>query len=1111
MLVVAGAGSGKTETMSARVVWLIANGHVTPAQVLGLTFTRKAAGELLERVTLRLKQLDTARRSSEKDPQHDPYDALNQPTISTYNSYASALVQEHGLRIGREPQAKLLSEASQWAIVSDIVEKWQGNIDTDKAISTITAAIISLAGALNEHLLTVEDAKKQMDMLIAPLEDIPISGRRKTVDAEVRKLGGSLSTRYQLLDLVQEYNEYKRTHEAIDFGDQVALAAQLAETVPLVGELERDRYKVVLLDEYQDTSYAQIRFLSALFGQGHPVTAVGDPNQSIYAWRGASAAGPARFPEQFRKADGTRADIHKLGISWRNDLAILRVANVTSAPLYQADPNNSLPALEPRPQAGTGRACAGIYATIEDEAEAIAQFLKEHWKPGSANAAILCRKRSQFPLLESTLRAHGIPVEIVGLGGLLATPEVVDLIALLEAVHDPSRGDSVMRLLTGPRFNLGASDLIALGAYARYLTKTSALRRAQGKNSEEHATTHIESDVVDERSILDAVTELPANGWTSSAGEYFSAPALERLKDLNATLEHLRQLTYLPLPEFIDACEKTLGLDVEMALAAERARRAGAPFDPTNPNGRAHLDAFRRVAVNFSDTALVPTLGAFLAWLRDAITQERGLDRPVGIPDPHAVQIITVHASKGLEWDVVAVPGLVDGQFPGTASLGEKGPQDSGWLTALGALPYPLRGDARDLPTCDYSAAAHDKDVRETLDIFKTESGVYQVLEERRLAYVAFTRARTTLMLTGSWWREGKRPVQPSEFLTELVNANAVDMLCDAQPPQAGETNPRDGYTLHAAWPFELSDGLGATPTDLHENDTADTLIAQLAQLPNTLKQWEESPAQHQQRTTIAHTLALTRIARHLVDHATYPDDILTTPMLTPAGIDLADLTGILLAERQETNKTREDVAFPEHISVSGIVDVHRDRQAYAIARRRPIPREPSVASRRGTTFHLWVEKFYGMSTLFDIDDMPSADEDYIADDTALEALQKTFEHSQWASMRPIALERDIDIVVAGVAVRARIDAVFEDPDKPGSVIVVDWKTGSAPRDTDEKRSRELQLALYRIAWSELSGLPLHEVSAAFYYVANDTTVRPTNLPTKSDIENMLKAHNDSH
>ena len=196
---------------------------------------------------------------------------------------------------------------------------------------------------------------------------------------------------------------------------------------------------MVLLDEYQDTSYAQLTLLGALFGGGHPVTAVGDPNQSIYGWRGASAGGLEGFPTSFPQvhADGSRtpADVHQLSTSWRRRRA-LDAANHVAGPLRSAASRVEVPLLATRPGAGDGRVLAHVAETIEDEVRTVAEFVVERWRPESGRdgkrvtAAVLCRgKRSQFEPLRRALRAQGLPVEVVGLGGLLSAPEVVDLLA----------------------------------------------------------------------------------------------------------------------------------------------------------------------------------------------------------------------------------------------------------------------------------------------------------------------------------------------------------------------------------------------------------------------------------------------------------------------------------------------------------------------------------------------------------------------------------------------------------------------------------------------------------------------------------------------------------
>lgn len=1088
-LVVAGAGSGKTETMAARVVWLIANKLVQPEQVLGLTFTRKAAGELTQRVQTRLAQLNRAlgEESGEALAGLD----LDRPTVATYNAYAASLVADHGLRLGVEPSARLLGQAEQWQLASQVVESWDEDLATDRAVSTVTGAVVALSDALGEHLVDPADARARLTDMAEHLESVPLGPKQRKRTKDVDKLIGSIAERARFVDLVVEYRRRKRIAEALDFGDQVSFAAQLAREVPMVGAAERARFEVVLLDEYQDTSYAQVELLSGLFGGGHPVTAVGDPHQSIYGWRGASAAGLARFPDRFQRDDGFPATVHYLSTSWRNDAAILTAANIVSAPLRSrsgAATNVEVPPLDLRPGAGEGLVSAHVAATLDEEAEAVAEWVAERWRSGAhpdgrSTAAVLCRARAQFPAIEVALRRRGLPVEVVGLGGLLSTPEVVDVVALLQAAHDPSRGDSLLRLLTGPRLNLGASDLHALGSWAADLARLDDPRRAAAaaaavEELPDDDLRVVEGDVSDHRSIVDALDDLPPAGEPARDGRVLSPEAHRRLGALARLLRDLRGLTYLSLPELVVQAERALGLDVEAAtaLALAGAGVGGAVSD----RGREHLDAFRDVAASFAQSSDTATLGAFLAWLGVAGERERGLDMPVHEPDPDAVQVITAHAAKGLEWDAVAVAGLADGAFPTWDRGSRSGESSSGWLSDLGELPYHLRGDADDLPNFDWEHASDTKDLVALRDEFKAECGEHRLAEERRLAYVAFTRARRELFLTASWWGTASRPRGVSPFLAELAEAELVKADLWAPMPEPDAENPRNAEEITAVWPTPE----GGADQQQSPAPTARDVLRATASLVD---------AAAEERLV---ALAAMRL----------PADALTAPqgvLADAAGHDLVDLARMLLAERNR--RTDREVAFPAHVSASGLVRLAADRDAFALQLRRPVPVQPTVHARRGTRFHEWVEQFFTSATLLDVDDLPSAEDDDLPEDTDLDKLRDTFLGSEWSARMPVAVEVDVETPVAGVMLRCRMDAVFKDPATgPDAVVVVDWKTGREPLDASARAAREVQLAVYRLAWSRWTGLPLDQVSAAFYYVGSDTTVRPDRLLDEAELEALI-------
>jgi DNA helicase-2/ATP-dependent DNA helicase PcrA len=1085
-LVVAGAGSGKTETMAARVVWLIANGLVAPEQVLGLTFTRKAAGELGDRVRHRLRHLArAAARDGLVVPGLVGLDAragstgpglldVARPTVATYNAYAASLVADHAMRLGVEPTSRLLGQAAQWQLASEVVESWTGDLDTDAAVSTVVEAVLELSGALDEHLLTPDAARVGLDGVLEAIRATPAGQPPRAPYAKVAELTRVLSERARVLDLVEDYRARKRAADTLDFGDQVALAARLAREVPEVGAGERDRFRIVLLDEYQDTSYAQLSLLAALFSGGHPVTAVGDPHQSIYGWRGASAGGLGRFPETFpileHAPDGSEtrrlADVHQLSTSWRNDAAVLAAANHVAGPLRRASTRVEVPELVTRPDAGPGVVLAHVAATVEEEAAAVARFLAARWRPATAgsdrvSAAVLCRKRAQFTVLRRALREAGLPVEVVGLGGLLSTPEVVDLVAALQAAHDPSRGDALMRLLTGARTRLGAADLHALGAWSAEQAAGLARRHRSDAASRQPAepVVPVEGDVVDERSIVDALDELPPPGWHSRTGRSLTAVGRARLVQLAELLRDLRSHTYLSLTELVGEAERLLGLDIEVAA------RAGM----TAGRARAHLDAFRDVAVQFSDGADSPTLGAFLAWLAAAQSHENGLDLPVTEPDPDAIQLITIHAAKGLEWDVVVVAGLVDGGLPATRTQGPQGASDSAWLTGLGTLPYPLRGDRADLPDFACAGAQDPQQLEQRRRRFLRDAGEHQVAEERRLAYVALTRARSALLLTGAWWADaaGFRP--PSLFLTELAEAGLVSTDHWADEPSKGDVNPRAGEESAPRWPADPF-GLAADGSVLPRRAAVEAAAAAV-------------------RTAMA------------VRTATPPA---TAPTPASRWDHLAD---VLLEERDRTAAPSSDVELPAHLSASAVVRLAADPQEFARALRRPIPLEPSPQARRGTAFHTWVEGWFGAASLVDVDALPGADDDSVPVDADQAALRAAFLATPWAERVPLEVEVDVETTVSGSVLRSRIDAVFADPDRPdvpGAVVVVDWKTGAPPSDPVQVAARELQLAVYRLAWSRWKGTPLEDVSAAFCYVGVGRTVRPERLLDADEIADLL-------
>jgi DNA helicase-2/ATP-dependent DNA helicase PcrA len=1026
LLVVAGAGSGKTETMAARVVWLVANNYVRPEQVLGLTFTRKAAGELTHRIRARMSQLV---RKVGRDEL-----LAGEPTVATYHSYAARVVTEHGLRAGFEPATRLLTEATCWQLADAVVRQYDGDMSAvDSAPSTVTDAVLHLAADLSEHLVNADRLAAWTGRFFGE-----ITARPGRVYKPVQEMLDKQRARLALLPLVREYAERKRDLEAMDFGDQLARAAQVAQEHREVGAIERDRFRVVLLDEYQDTSHAQVVLLRELFGGGHPVSAVGDPCQSIYGWRGASAGTLDRFPDEFRDRHGEPAGRLELSTSWRNRPEILRVANTLSEPLRDAGHHvarlsaaHSVP-----PRAGDATVHCALLSTGADEAAWIADRIVTAWRqvadaPGAAPAeipvdrrpttAVLIRVRAQIPAIEAALRERGVPVEVVGLGGLLDTPEVRDVVSTMRILADPADGAALLRLITGPRWRIGPRDLVALYERAREIAASRRRPEALG------------TDRLAEATLAEAVDDL-------GRPERYSPEGYQRMLSFGSELADLRRRMDQPLADLIADVERTIGLDVEVAVRPGDAGLA-----------RAHLDTFAEAAARFTAEAEGATLTAFLSYLEAAEAEERGLPSGEVEVVEGAVQILTAHAAKGLEWDVVSVAGLCSGLFPGAAKASDH------YLGGLGQLPFPLRGDHDGLPRLELGQAQDQKGVRDAQNAFTDAWKAHDQREERRLGYVGVTRPRYLLLCSGYWWSEGaKRPRGPSPFLAEiqaacLAGAGAVDEWAPA--PADGAVNPTAGNVARAVWP---ADPLG------------------------------------DRRPRLAEAAELVRTAL---------SDPPARPVRNPDPADLAQgerwayETELLLAERARLTfdpNQPVDVLLPDHLSVSQLVALRRDPLVLARTLRRPLPSRPDPNARRGTAFHAWLEHRFGAGELLDLDELPGAADEDAAPDSELASLQERFLAGEWAQRVPLRVEVAFATTIAGVVIRGRMDAVFTDAD--GSYDVVDWKTGRLPRPGREADAAAVQLAAYRLAWAELAEVPVGAVRAAFHYVAAGQTVRPADL-----------------
>ncbi|HWD46086.1 MAG TPA: ATP-dependent DNA helicase [Actinomycetota bacterium] len=1019
--VIAGAGSGQTAVMAARIVYLIERLGAAPASVLGLTFTNKAASELEARVREALADTPTG--------------VGDEVTVDTYHAFAADLVKAYGIRVGVEVDADLLSEAQQYQILLGILDSERFEHLSVRTAGATIRKTLELASACADHVVPAERVVEASRRLLQRADE----GERLP-DWMLQ----AARERTELARLVERYAAEKRRRGRLDFGDQVAKAVELVEGHPELRDELRTRFQHVLLDEYQDTNVAQRRLMQRICPPGASIMAVGDARQAIYAFRGATMynllsfadhfpqvprlapvppAGPAPAPGAGQAQPGPAGAPLSLSTNFRSGPRILALANSVIDRIPEARRGGT--SLVARPGAPEGEVRAALLADQFAEAAFVAdQIARAHetglpdgsW-PEWRDVAVLVRSKRLLGPLREALEQRGVPVEVVGLSGLLETPEIVDLVSTLRVVADPGANVALARLLLGPRWRIGPRHLVRL---ARWASRHNwGLKDVlPGEDPDPGDVSFALAEALDHLDEVEGLDEA----------------ALARLDAFREELRELRAAARGPLLDLVQTILERTGVWAE--LEASRDRRA--------VTARQNLATFLDRVAAFAPVQGDPSLAAFLAYL-DAVEDA---SEPVEAVQPapvDSVKLMTVHMAKGLEFPMVAVAGL-------SAGTGRDGSPRYGIFPdarvadprRAQGFPYELREDAGHLPRFTGNARA-----------FRGELEERALEDERRLFYVALTRAKQLLVLTSAWWYQGseKTPKGPGPFWTEAADHPAVDVLHRAERPEASPLTER--LRARVSWP----------PTGRRPTDRDDPVFPE----------------------GLAEAVELERARPGTLAARVPPGQADAFRAAAEAGRHL------LGAARVEPTPAR--VEPPRILSVTQVLTYARCPRDFYWSVVRPLPAPPRAAARLGIVVHRLLERrARGLPDLLDTDDLAGDLAAGLAAPELIELATRNFAATRYASLPPPDAEVGVVFRIGPWVIRGRIDAVY----RTTGVELVDWKTG---RVIDQTEGGLDQLAIYALALRELGRLPRDGCAVTYCYLGGEEPMTETRDLGPADLD----------
>ena len=696
LLIIAGAGTGKTKVITHRIAHLIKSG-VNPSQILALTFTEKAAGEMEERVDRLV-----------------PYGYSN-VWISTFHSFGDRILRDNAIEIGLVPDFKVLNDAERIIFLKE--QLFELPLNYYRPLGNPTKyiyAIIKLIGRLKDEDVGTEEYADYAEKLKRAIPHNPPFTKGGTTGEEIETI--------QQDELAKTYAKYQglmARHGYLDFGDQVVLPLKLFRTRPHILKRYQEKFRYILVDEFQDTNYAQFQ-LVRLLSEGHGnITVVGDDDQSIYKFRGAAISNILSFQELYPDAK-----LVTLTKNYRSVQSVLDSA-------YRLISHNNPDRLEVKRgidkrlksvaseqwSIASGQVKHLHFDTLTKEAEAVAEIIGEKIKDGLSykDFAILVRANSDAEPFLKALKSKGIPHRFSGNQGLYSREEIRILIAFLNTITDFNDSMSLYHLSCSEIYQLNAKDLIPCHSISRG----------------SHKPLYYVMKEISEFGVKNPVNQ--KTGQQPPISE-------EGLATIKRLIQDIEKYSQMAMEETAGRVLYSFLMDTGYITGLSQENSANAVEKVQN------IAKFFELAQHIENTLSVKKVAVFADYLD--LLLEAGDNPGAAEPDIEAdwVQVLTVHKAKGLEFPVVFMVSLVADRFP-----------------------RKERSEQIELP---------DALIKDILP-----SGDFHLQEERRLFYVGMTRAMNELYLTSASDYGGVRAKKISPFVLEALDMPKAEVAAVKTKP----------------------------------------------------------------------------------------------------------------------------------------------------------------------------------------------------------------------------------------------------------------------------------------------------------------------------------------